>query len=117
MNNLILPLLLVLTIAVYGQDQNRPPRPSRVPAAPYPIEHVQPNGDTLTIRLVGDEHWHCTITTDCYVIAQNKRGYYCYAREIGDRQYEATRRRAHNQDARTKSEIRWLNRKGVRIEN
>ena len=29
-----------------------------VPADPRPMEYVQPNGDTLVIRLVGDEHFH-----------------------------------------------------------
>ena len=77
--------------------------PSRVPASPGAIEKVQPNGDTLHIRLVGDEWKHWTVTEDGYKIAPNKRGYYCYIRNG-----RTTCRKAHDANQRSKSEQRWL---------
>lgn len=78
-------------------------QPSRVPAYPHVIEKVQPNGDTLHIRLVGDERKHWVVTEDGYKIAQNKRGWYCYLRK--DR---LTCRKAHDAANRSKREMRWL---------
>ena len=65
------------------EDENRP---SRVPAVPYPIKHVQRNGDTLAIRLYGDEHHHWAETVDGYLLKLRKDGAYEYAfrNEAGD---------------------------------
>lgn len=54
-------------------------RPTKSPATPYPIKHVQPSGDTLTIRLYGDERYHWAETIDGYLILQKKDGTYEYA--------------------------------------
>jgi len=54
-------------------------RPSKAPATPYPIKHAQPNGDTLTIKLYGDEHHHWAETIDGYQLLQRKDGTYEYA--------------------------------------
>lgn len=54
-------------------------RPSRVPATPYPIKHAQLNGDTLTIKLYGDEHHHWAETIDGYLLLERKDGIYEYA--------------------------------------
>ncbi len=90
-----------------------------VPAKRTPFEVVQPNGDTLTVRLVGDERWHAHYTADGYLIAQNKKGYYCYAKwgkEQADRngvmrQYaKPTCKKAHDANKRKKCENRWLKR-------
>ncbi|HUW07468.1 MAG TPA: hypothetical protein VMW01_14565 [Williamwhitmania sp.] len=54
-------------------------RPSRVPATPYPIKYAQPNGDTLTIKLYGDEHHHWAETIDGYLLLQRNDGPYEYA--------------------------------------
>ena len=88
-----------------------------VPANPRPIPYVQPNGDTLMIRLVGDERFHYTTTVDGYLIAKNRKGYYCYAKwvertEDGKtyRVAKPTCRKARNADKRTKCEQRRLER-------
>ena len=90
-----------------------------VPAKRTPFNVVQPNGDTLTVRLVGDERWHAHYTADGYLIAQNKKGYYCYAKwgkEQPDRdgvmrKYpKPTCKKAHNTDGRKACETRWLKR-------
>ena len=54
-----------LSTYVFGQS------PSRVQATPYPIKVVQPNGDTITIRLFGDERKHYFTSIDGYVIVKN----------------------------------------------
>ncbi len=78
-------------------------KPSRVPAYPGIIEKVQPNGDTLHIRLVGDEWKHWVTTEDGYKIELNKRGWYCYVKN--DR---LTCRKAHDAARRTQCEQKWL---------
>ena len=50
-----------------------------IPAYPYPITYTQPNGDTLTIRIKGDERIHCCKTMDDYTLLRNKAGYLTYA--------------------------------------
>lgn len=54
-------------------------RPHRVPASPYPIKHAQLGGDTLTIKLYGDEHHHWAETIDGYLLLERKDGIYEYA--------------------------------------
>lgn len=82
--------------------------PQRVPAIRTPIETIQPNGDTLTIRLHGDERRHCTTTEDGYLIRTNGKGYYCYAVEKADGTIVPTRRIAHNESERTCCERRYI---------
>lgn len=55
-------------------------QPSRVPASPFPIKVSQPNGDTIMIRVMGDEWKHFHTTTDGYVIVKNSKGYFCYGK-------------------------------------
>ena len=62
-----------LSTYMFGQS------PSRVPATPYPIKVAQPNGDTITIRLFGDERKHYFTSIEGYVIVKNAEGYFCYA--------------------------------------
>lgn len=89
-----------------------------VPARRDPFAVEQPNGDTLIIRLIGDERWHATFTLDGYAIAQNEDGYFCYAKweEYVDAQ-GITRQRAiptkkiaKNEDRRSRCEKRWIRR-------
>ncbi len=85
-------------------------QPRRVPATPHPIEIVQPDGDTLIIRLHGDERKHWRTTADGYLIAQNKQGVYCYAKYTKDGTVKVTCRQAHNADKRSACEQRWIER-------
>jgi len=59
-----------------------------VPACPYPVAFTQPNGETVTVMIKGDEriHWHETM--DGYTLLFNKTGYLSYAQvdENGDLQ-------------------------------
>lgn len=97
MSKNLLLLIALLPICLSAQE------PSRVPAYPGIIEKVQPNGDTLHIRLVGDEWKHQVTTEDGYTIALNKRGYYCYVRN-----QRTTCRKAHDANQRSRREQRWL---------
>lgn len=55
-------------------------QPNRVAATPHPITVTQPDGDTLQIRLFGDEWSHFNTTLDGYVIVENSAGYFCYGK-------------------------------------
>jgi len=50
-----------------------------IPANPHPITFTQPNNETLTVKIRGDEriHWHESI--DGYTLLFNQAGYLCYA--------------------------------------
>ena len=50
-----------------------------VPAYPYPILYSQPNGDTLTLTLRGDEFVKFAQTADGYTLLRDNNGYFCYA--------------------------------------
>ena len=92
-----------------------------VPANPRPMPYVQPNGDTIMIRLVGDEHFHYNTTVDGYLIVKNAKGYFCYGKWSNQTQTNArngkeyrvavaTKRIARDAAKRKKCEQRWLER-------
>lgn len=92
-----------------------------VPAKPGIHDFIQPNGDTLQVRLIGDEHFHYQTTADGYLVAKNKKGYLCYAlweeqtNEQGKtaKTAKATKRVAKNEADRSHYEKRWLIRKKI----
>ena len=69
-------------------------KPARVPARPGVIERVQPNGDTVYVRLHGDErkHW-MTLEDGKTLVKENKKGYICYAKKKKDGRIVATCRK------------------------
>lgn len=99
----------ILSLVVYAQR----PRPSKVPASPHPYHYVQPDGDTITLRLHGDERMHYRTTVDGYEVLQNKRGYYMYAKRSCCGKIKATRKQAHDASKRSVSEEQFLVRKGL----
>ena len=56
-----------------------------IPADPTPNRVAQPSGDSLTIRLVGDEFFHYNTTVDGYTLLQDGKGGYVYAMPSGTR--------------------------------
>lgn len=86
------------------------PRRQHVPAVPTPFDYVQPDGDTLSIRLRGDERHSYRTTLDGYLIRQNDKGYYCYARYDKHGNAKATRRKAHNAEKRSVCEQKYIRR-------
>lgn len=69
-------------------------KPARVPAYQGVIERVQPNGDTIYVRLHGDErkHW-MTLEDGKTLVKENKKGYICYAKKKKDGRIVATCRK------------------------
>lgn len=69
-------------------------QPARVAAYQGVIERVQPNGDTIYVRLHGDErkHW-MTLEDGVTLVKENKKGYICYAKKKKDGRIVATCRK------------------------
>lgn len=99
--------MLVCSIA-FAQNDGAPRRPSRIPAVPNPVEWIQPSGDTIIIRLVGDEKWNCRMTEDGFVLAENKKGALCYAKVDRKGNFRPTRIVAHKPEQRTKKELKYI---------
>ncbi|MCQ2344052.1 MAG: hypothetical protein MJ002_03900 [Paludibacteraceae bacterium] len=104
---LVFALALVMALA-YAQENGRPGRPSRVPAVPYPVEWVQPSGDTIMIRIIGDENWSCRTTEDGFVLVENKKGALCYAKVDKEGGYRATCIVARRPERRRRCELRYI---------
>lgn len=69
-------------------------KPAKAPAYPGVIVRVQPNGDTICVRLHGDErrHW-MTLEDGKTLVKENKDGYICYAKKKKDGRIVATWRK------------------------
>ncbi|MBR1551755.1 MAG: M6 family metalloprotease domain-containing protein [Muribaculaceae bacterium] len=52
---------------------------SAMPAHPAPARVAQPDGDSITVKLVGDEFFHYTTTADGYTVLQDRNGWFTYA--------------------------------------
>ena len=76
-------------------------QPARVPAYKGVIERVQPNGDTVYVRLHGDErkHW-MTLEDGKTLVKENKKGYICYAKKKKNGRIVATCRRVESKSKR-----------------
>lgn len=55
-----------------------------VPADPRPRVMTQPDGSTVTIRVVGDEFFHCMMTEDGYLVKQAPDGGYNFIDDNGE---------------------------------
>lgn len=84
-----------------------------VPARREPIQKVQPNGDTLTVLLRGDEWHHWMMTTDRYRVQEGKKGYIYYSQRLLNGDVVASKQKAHNPGQRKKKEVCWLHRYGI----
>ena len=80
---------------------------SAVPAHPRPVEVVQSDGTQLTVRLVGDEFYHRSMTTDGYTLIKNVKGDYVYAKMDGSRLVPSDVI-AHDPQVRSAGELRML---------
>ena len=89
---LIYILLLLISVTLFAQK-----KPARVPARPGVIERIQPNGDTIRVRLHGDErqHW-MTLEDGKTLVAENKKGYICYAKKNKNGQIVPTCKKVRN---------------------
>lgn len=64
----LIAILMLLSLPVWGV---------RGPSAPVTV--LQPDGNTLSIRILGDENFSCKTTAEGYIIAQGKDGFYYFA--------------------------------------
>ena len=78
-----------------------------IPAHPRPMDVTQSDGSKLTVRLVGDEFYHRTMTTDGYTLLQRSNGDYVYAVESGSALVPSDVV-AHNPMMRNANELRML---------
>lgn len=113
-------ILFTLAAIVLGMQAQKP---MHVPAYPGVITRVQPNGDTLHVFLRGDEHKHFMMTVDGWQVKEDNKGRICYCkartkRIDGEKKVVAiaTRKLAHDVDQRTKCELRWLERHGIKAQ-
>ena len=85
-----LSLLLAIGYGLLAIGQ----KPARIPAYKGIIERIQPDGDTIYVRLHGDErrHW-MTLEDGKTLVKENKKGYICYAKQKKNGQIVATRRK------------------------
>ncbi len=88
-------ILTSLTLAAYS---------FAVPASNETFFLKQPDGSSIEVRYVGDEHFHVLETADGYILQKDALGYYAYANAIG----ESSGIYAHNAQSRSPSEIDFL---------
>ena len=101
---LILSIALLQTVMAWS-----------VPAHPGTRTITQPDGTTLTLRLVGDEFLHFTTTHDGYTVLLNDEGYYVYVERQDDGQIAPTRRIARDERQRTADDRAFLQAIGKRL--
>ena len=78
-----------------------------VPAAPGFATVKQPDGSTVTLRLIGDEFLNYHTTVDGYTVMRNSEGFYVYAQPSGD-SLVATSVIAHDAATRSPQEVKLL---------
>ena len=105
-------MTLVAVVAIIGGMSAQGPQ--RVPAAPYPIVKEQPNGETVTILLRGDERMHWMMTEDGWQLMENDKGWLKYAKKNRKGEVVCSRRKAHDASKRKKCEIKWINKYGIK---
>jgi hypothetical protein len=79
-----------------------------VPAYPGPIKVVQPDGDTLRVRLYGDESSHFMTTEDGYYLVENDQGFYVYDQTGKEKKGVPSKVVAHNHEERLEKEKEFL---------
>lgn len=79
-----------------------------IPAHPGTQKVEQPDGSSVTLRLVGDEYLHFHTTDDGYSVVKDQRGYYVYAQLTDDGQLAPTDLTAHDTTVRSAQERAYL---------
>ena len=80
-----------------------------IPAYPYPVEVMQPDGSVLIIMGHGDEFSNWLTTSDGYTVVRDNGGAYVYARQAPDSTLEPSGIRATSARMRTApDELRFL---------
>ncbi len=102
-------ILFILTIGC--QTVTLAQRPSRIPAQRVDSTLItQPNGQPLYLILHGDERKHFHTTTDGFLLKQNRKGFFCYAKETCCGRIKASSRVAKNIAERSIKDNKYLKR-------
>lgn len=100
----LLALLLIASSSALAQ------KPSKVPARCDSMAVCQPNGTSVYVVLLGDEHKRLYTTTDGFVVKKNKKGYFCYAKQSCNGIIKPSHRIICNIGQRSKQDNRYLKR-------
>ncbi len=87
-----------------------------VPAHPAPATITQPDGKTVTVRLVGDEFYNYSCTTDGYTVVRNASGCFEYAR-LDNGRLVPSGIMAHDRAMRTAGETQFLAQVGTHLQS
>lgn len=79
-----------------------------VPATPFPVTKIQPDGTELIVYLRGDEYFHYELTSDGYLIKQDEQGFYRYAAKDKSGIIKTTNIRVNQIAKRTNEEKKYL---------
>ncbi len=79
-----------------------------VPARFKPTRVKQPDGKYITVRLVGDEYYHYSMTTDGYALVSANDGSLVYAMLNSEGRLKPTTMLAHDEELRTPAERKLL---------
>ena len=116
MRRLLLIFGLVLSVGLLSAQNvknasnvNEKHRSNGVPAAPFPFDYQQPNGEVITIYIKGDGAVHWYQTEDGYTIMQDLKGTYYYTTSDKDGNLVITDLQVSSFKNRTSKEIEFLN--------
>ena len=79
-----------------------------VPATPFPVTRVQPDGSEITVYLKGDEFFRYEVTLDGYLVKKDKKGFYNYAQRVQQGKIISTGVRVNQIERRTSIEKNLL---------
>lgn len=106
---LILVLILALPMIFFNASPaGRQTLPRYCPGNPGPTEVTQPDGTSLTIKMVGDEFCHYAKSIDDYTLLQDPTGVYYYAELSRKNHLVNSGVKASNPGQRNRKELRFL---------
>jgi M6 family metalloprotease-like protein len=79
-----------------------------VPASPDPITITQADGSVLSVKLQGDEFYHCQTTLDGYLLTPDANGILNYAQQDSLGNIVSTNVKAHDIEKRSAEELLLL---------
>ncbi|MCQ2348523.1 MAG: M6 family metalloprotease domain-containing protein [Paludibacteraceae bacterium] len=107
---LIIAFIASIALSVSAQEL-------RCPARNKPIVRHQPDGDSVTVILRGDEWKNWMLTTDGWQVRENENGTICYLQQPKNRYKDnnatTSRKQAHDANQRKYCERHWLKHHGV----
>ena len=79
-----------------------------IPATPYPVKIIQPDGTEITVRLRGDEFFKYKTTIDGYTLTPDVNGILTYAQQDASGNLITTNIKANEIANRTAAEIQFI---------